>query len=36
LGCGLGGLRWPDVLPLIEQFCGLFPTREFDVYPPQE
>jgi O-acetyl-ADP-ribose deacetylase (regulator of RNase III) len=36
LGCGLGGLRWPDVLPLIEQFCGLFPTREFDIYRPQE
>jgi O-acetyl-ADP-ribose deacetylase (regulator of RNase III) len=34
LGCGLGGLRWPDVQPLIEAALGDLDTRVL-VFPPQ-
>jgi O-acetyl-ADP-ribose deacetylase (regulator of RNase III) len=34
LGCGLGGLPWSRVRPMIEMMCGLFPEREFFVYGP--
>lgn len=35
LGCGLGGLRWTDVLPLIEATLADLPGVEIMVYPPQ-
>jgi len=34
LGCGLGGLRWSDVSPLIEAALGDLDTRVL-VFPPQ-
>ena len=34
LGCGLGGLRWPEVRPLIENALSDFPGRVI-VYEPQ-
>jgi len=34
LGCGLGGLRWSDVRPLIEQALGELPLRVL-AYEPQ-
>ena len=34
LGCGLGGLRWSDVRPLIEQALSELPLRVL-VYEPQ-
>lgn len=33
LGCGLGGLRWPDVCPLIERVLGPLPV-EIRLYGP--
>lgn len=35
LGCGLGGLDWACVKPMIEGFCNAFPERQFFVYPPR-
>lgn len=36
LGCGLGGLRWDDVEPLIKAYlCDLDGVR-VDIYPPDE
>lgn len=34
LGCGLGGLNWPDVKLLIEKHLGNLPTLEVYVYQP--
>lgn len=34
LGCGLGGLDWPDVRPRIEAILGDLPIRAF-VFEPQ-
>lgn len=36
LGCGLGGLNWSSVLPLIEKVTNKFPKVLFEIYPPQE
>jgi len=36
LGCGLGGLRWEDVLPLIEKHLGNLEGVETHIYPPSE
>jgi len=36
LGCGLGGLAWADVLPLIEQFADDVDPVTVMVYPPKE
>jgi hypothetical protein len=33
LGCGLGGLKWADVKPLIEQYLGSLPIN-VEVYCP--
>ena len=33
LGCGLGGLKWDDVEPLIKQYLAGVPVR-VDIYPP--
>lgn len=35
LGCGLGGLRWTDVRPLIEAFAERVPEVKVTVYEPQ-
>lgn len=35
LGCGLGGLNWNDVRPLIEAAAAKMPGVRVDVYPPQ-
>ena len=35
LGCGLGGLEWDDVLPLITGALGDLPDVQVAVYPPQ-
>lgn len=35
LGCGLGGLDWNDVKPLIEEFAENLPDVFVKVYPPQ-
>lgn len=32
LGCGLGGLEWADVRPLIEQFSEMMPDHEVYLY----
>jgi O-acetyl-ADP-ribose deacetylase (regulator of RNase III) len=32
LGCGLGGLNWADVRPLIEQFAEMMPEHEVYLY----
>jgi hypothetical protein len=32
LGCGLGGLNWADVRPLIEQFAEMMPEHEIYLY----
>ncbi|HZP83398.1 MAG TPA: macro domain-containing protein [Chthonomonadaceae bacterium] len=34
LGCGLGGLRWEDVHPLIVQAFSELPQVEVHLYPP--
>lgn len=35
LGCGLGGLDWSDVKPIIERHASLSPETLWMVYPPQ-
>lgn len=35
LGCGLGGLRWGDVRPLIERAFAPLPDVEVLLFPPQ-
>lgn len=35
LGCGLGGLKWGDVLPLIEAAAEKLPDVEFKIFPPR-
>lgn len=35
LGCGLGGLDWSDVRPLIEKHLGPLPDLDVYVYEPQ-
>lgn len=34
LGCGLGGLPWERVRPMIAAACELLPGRTFYLYPP--
>lgn len=34
LGCGLGGLEWNDVKPLIEKYLGNLPDLDVLVYEP--
>lgn len=34
LGCGLGGLRWDDVLPLIKEYLGDLDRVRVEIYPP--
>ncbi len=34
LGCGLGGLKWSDVRPLIEKYLGPISDLEVFVYEP--
>lgn len=36
LGCGQGGLKWEDVLPLIQSTFEKMPEVEVIVYPPQK
>lgn len=36
LGCGLGGLKWDDVSPRIEETLGTLEDVEIVVYEPQE
>ena len=36
LGCGLGGLKWSDVLPLIERAACAIPEVRVIVYAPKE
>lgn len=36
LGCGLGGLRWPEVQPLIMKHLGTIPDLDVYVYEPQD
>ncbi len=35
LGCGLGGLKWDDVLPLVEKYLGPIPTLDVFIYRPK-
>ena len=35
LGCGLGGLKWSEVQPLIEKHLGGIPDLDVYVYEPQ-
>lgn len=35
LGCGLGGLKWSDVQPLIAKHLGSIPDLDVYVYEPQ-
>lgn len=34
LGCGLGGLNWSDVLPMIKEALGDLDGVRIDIYPP--
>lgn len=34
LGCGLGGLAWSDVRPLIVAACSARPERRYELYGP--
>ncbi len=36
LGCGLGGLAWADVRPLIERHLGAIDDLTVEVYEPRE
>jgi O-acetyl-ADP-ribose deacetylase (regulator of RNase III) len=36
LGCGLGGLRWPDVRPRIEQVMAVLPDVRVMLFEPGE
>ncbi len=35
LGCGLGGLKWSEVQPLIVKYLGALPDLDVYVYEPQ-
>lgn len=35
LGCGLGGLNWNDVLPLVEKHLGPIATLDVFIYKPK-
>jgi O-acetyl-ADP-ribose deacetylase (regulator of RNase III) len=35
LGCGLGGLAWADVFPLIERAAAAIPDIDVRVYAPR-
>lgn len=35
LGCGLGGLKWSEVQPLIVKHLGALPDLDVYVYEPQ-
>lgn len=35
LGCGLGGLRWEDVEPLIHRAAAATPSVDWQVFPPR-
>lgn len=35
LGCGLGGLKWSEVQPLIMKYLGALPDLDVYVYEPQ-
>lgn len=35
LGCGLGGLKWSEVQPLIVKYLGNIPDLDVYVYEPQ-
>ena len=35
LGCGLGGLKWSEVQPLIVKYLGSLPDLDVYVYEPQ-
>ncbi len=35
LGCGLGGLKWSEVQPLIVNHLGALPDLDVYVYEPQ-
>lgn len=34
-GCGLGGLSWPDVHPLVEKYLGEFKTEVYAAKPTE-
>jgi O-acetyl-ADP-ribose deacetylase (regulator of RNase III) len=36
LGCGLGGLSWSDVQPMIVKYLGAIPDLDVYVYEPQQ
>jgi O-acetyl-ADP-ribose deacetylase (regulator of RNase III) len=36
LGCGLGGLKWSEVRPLIEKHLGSIPDLDVYIYEPQD
>lgn len=36
LGCGLGGLQWSDVRPLIEKYLGSLDSVHVIVFEPKE